>query len=37
LHNAGCPITPATTLTVEDLMTKATGFGTVIQAVKIVQ
>ena len=37
LQNAGCPITPATTLTVEDLMTKATGFGRVIQAEKIVQ
>lgn len=32
LHNAGCPITPATTLTVEELMTKVASFGTVIQA-----
>ena len=31
LHNMGCPITPATTLTVEDLMTKVAEFGTVIQ------
>ncbi len=32
LHNAGCPIAPATTLTAADLMTRAASFGAVIQA-----
>ncbi|WP_455202313.1 DUF2459 domain-containing protein [Kaarinaea lacus] len=32
LQNAGCPITPATTLTVEELMAEVAEFGKVIQA-----
>lgn len=32
LRNAGCPITPAATLTVDALMTRAVTFGTVIQS-----
>ncbi len=32
LRNAGCPITPAATLTVDTLMTRAVTFGTVIQS-----
>jgi uncharacterized protein (TIGR02117 family) len=32
LRNAGCPITPAATLTVDTLMTRAATFGTVIQS-----
>ena len=32
LRDAGCPITPATTLTVDSLMVKAARFGKVIQA-----
>jgi uncharacterized protein (TIGR02117 family) len=32
LRNAGCPITPAATLTVDTLMTRALRFGTLIQS-----
>jgi uncharacterized protein (TIGR02117 family) len=32
LKGAGCPITPGTTLTVDELMSRVAGFGTVIQA-----
>lgn len=34
LRNAGCPLVPASTLTVDELMTEVASFGTVIQAVQ---